>query len=175
MHQPTIVFRLIRSFRAHVAALAVVLIVAFVVVGFVRLLGRQDHAAVDTSAAYGAAKAAGAFPVASPRQLPDGWRALGSDFQPDHPAAILRVSLRAPDGGAVQLIQSAWPAASLLPEELGVTARRQGTVDVAGRGWQWYLGEGGRRALVLLETDRTIILVGTAADRDLRAFAGTLA
>ncbi|MBT8227678.1 MAG: DUF4245 domain-containing protein [Dactylosporangium sp.] len=165
-----------RPFRGVVTGAVVLLIIAFVLVGVARVFGREARQPVsaDTAAAYGAAAAAQAFPVASPTRLPDGWRALNSDFHTGEPAPMLRVGLRAPDGGAVQLIQSAWPPESLLPAELGAAARPKGDVLVAGRTWQRYLAERGMRALVLLDPDRTIILVGTASDKDLRGLAGSL-
>lgn len=163
-----------KSVRGLVSPLVVLLIVAFVVVGVVRLYDEQDQPWVDTSQAYNAAAAAGAFPVASPSPLPQGWRALTSDFQQESDDPVLRVALRAPDGGAVQLIQSAQAAESLLSEELGGSAVSQGTVDVGSRAWERYLGEGGMRALVLIDVDRTIIVVGTAGDKDLRGLAESL-
>ncbi len=164
-----------RSPRDLALSLVVLLVPVFLIVGVYRLLGHEEVPVVDTGPAYQAAQAADAFPVASPSPLPEGWRALSSDFHTGDQGPTLRVGLRAPGGGAVQLIESAHPAEALLPAELGEGARAQGVVDVDGRPWQRYAGERGLRALVLLEQHRTLILVGTAQDKELRGLAGSLA
>ena len=154
-------------------SLIVLLVPVALVVGLFRLLGHERPPVVDTAQSYQAATVAGAFPVASPSRLPKGWRPLGSSFSSDPPGPTLRVGLRAPSG-AVQLVQSSQPADAMVATELGQSARDQGSVQIAGRAWRGYAAEHGVRALVLTETGRTIVLVGTATDRDLRDLAGSL-
>jgi hypothetical protein len=165
--------RAARSPRDLALSLVALLIPVFLLVGVFRLLGHEQPPSVDTAGSYRAAAAAGAFPVASPSKLPRGWRPLSSGFSTDTPWPVLRVGLRAPSG-AVQLIESAEPAATLVPAELGAGARDQGGVQVSGKSWRSHVGEHGLRALVLPETGRTIVLVGTATERDLRDLAGLL-
>jgi hypothetical protein len=157
-----------------VVALAVVFAAGFLMIGIYRLWGGRQVAAVDTRPAYQAAQLAGAFPVASPKQLPTGWRALSSDFSTTSNGGILRIRLRAPSGGAVRLIESAYPVATLLATEVAGPPRGQGEITIAGKPWQRYAGSGGVRTLALIETGRTVLIVGTARDRELRDLAGSL-
>jgi hypothetical protein len=146
----------------------------FVAVGVYRLWGGQGPAAVDTRPAYQAAAVYGAFPIASPAPLPADWRALSSDFSTEAAGAILRIRLRAPSGGVAQLIESAWEPATLLAVELGDHPRDQGGTTIEGRPWQRYAAAGGLRALVLAEAGRTVVIVGTARERELRDLATSL-
>jgi hypothetical protein len=87
---------------------------------------------------------------------------------------VLRVGYLSPEGGSVQLVESDRPADALLREELTDSARPLGTAPVDGRGWQRYQGRPGERALVLLEPQRTLLVVGVAADRELAELARSL-
>lgn len=165
-----------RSPRDLALSLVVLLVPVFLFVGVYRLLGHEKPPVIDTGPAYQAASASGAFPVASPEPLPAKWRPLSSDFRPaGDQGPTLRVGLRAPGGGAVQLIESSHPADSLISAELGGGARPQGDVEVSGRSWQRYAAERGLRALVLLEPARTVIIIGTARDNEMRGLAQALA
>jgi hypothetical protein len=165
--------RAARSPRDLALSLIALLVPVFLVVGLFRLLGHEQPPVVDTAQTYQAAVAAGAFPVASPARLPKGWRPLSASFSTDAPAPTLRIGLRAPSG-AVQLVESSLAAGALVTAELGEGARALGEVRVADRSWQGYVGAHGVRALVLAESGRTIILIGTAGERDLRDLAESL-
>ena len=162
-----------RSSRDLVISLVVLLVPVFLFVGVYRLLGHENSPVVDTSATFDQARAA-AFPAASPQRLPSGWRVLSSDFTAGQSAPVLRVGLRAPGGGGVQLVEGTGPAQALVSGELGANARGQADVAVAGRTWRRYMGDRGLRGLVLTETGRTTIVVGTTSEKDLVEFAGTL-
>lgn len=157
-----------------ITTLLVVFAMVFVALGVYRLWGGQQPAVVDTRPAYQAAETYGAFPVASPSSLPADWRALGSDFSTRAGGAILRVQLRAPSGGTARLIETAGEPGALLAAELGDHPRDQEGATIEGRAWRRYAAAGGRRALVLAETGRTVLIVGTARERELRDLAGAL-
>ena len=76
-----------------------------------------------------------------------------------------------PDGAGLQLIQSDVPAEELLPAELTKSGRAEGTVKLDGQPWQRYTARPGERALVLLERDRTIVIVGGAHEEEQRELA----
>lgn len=166
--------RFSRSPHDLLRLLVLLTLLGFLGVGVYRLLGPERTPVVDAGATYQAARAAAVFPVASPTRLPSGWRVLTSDYQPDGGTGVLRVSLRASDGGAVQLVEGGQPADDLLSGELGPGARRQSKVVIESRTWQRYTGEHGLVALVLAEQNRMIIVVGTASDKDLRDLVGVL-
>jgi hypothetical protein len=157
-----------------VLSMLLLLVPIFLFVGVYRLLGHEDPPVVDTSVAFRAARTAAVFPVASPTQLPAQWRVVSSDFGAGDRIPTLRLGLRAPGGGGVQLIESAQPVGDLVEAELGEQARVQGEVQVAGHGWRRYAGAGGVRALVLAEPARTVIVVGNTKDRYLTQLAGAL-
>ena len=174
MQQTATVSRTSRSPRDLVISMVVLLVPIFLFVGVYRLLGHDNPPVVDTSGSFREARAA-AFPALSPTPLPGGWHALSSDFRAGQPASVLRVGLRAPGGGVVQLVESSQDSESLVADELGAKARGQGEVDVAGSTWRRYAGERGLRALVLVEAGRSVIIVGSAKDKELVQLAGALA
>ena len=64
----------------------------------------------------------------------------------------------------MQLVQSNVPADRLLPAELTGRASRRGRPSWPGATWQRYTARGNEQALVLLEPNRTVIVVGDARD-----------
>jgi hypothetical protein len=155
-------------------SLLVLLVPIALMVGLFRYLGHDEPSVVDPGAAYAAARSANEFAVLEPA-LPGGWKVQTALFQRQPTGGVLRIGVLSPGGGAMQLVETATPAASYVPTELGQQARGQGTADVGGRPWTWYAG--GReqeRALVFTDSGRTVIVYGRASDGDLRTLASSL-
>ena len=64
-------------------------------------------------------------------------------------------------------MQSSVPPERLLPTELTAEGQPQGQTDLGGLTWQRYTARGNEQALVLLEPDRTVIVIGDARDTEL--------
>ncbi|MFY1675255.1 DUF4245 domain-containing protein [Plantactinospora sp. WMMB334] len=157
-----------RSTRDIVISLLVLLVPIALVIGFGRLvLGADQPVLVDPTPAVRQARAAGAFPVSEPAGLGEGWRTVTADFRREAAGATLRIGYLSPDGDGVQLVQSSLPADGLLPAELTRDGRPRGVVELGGRGWQRYTARPGESALVLLEPDRTVLVVGQAPESEL--------
>jgi Protein of unknown function (DUF4245) len=155
-------------------ALLVLLVPIFALLTAYRWVGGESPTVVDTASAYDTARAARLFPVAEPTGLPAGWEAASSAFQRGDAGAVLRVGFRTPQGGTAQLIESNVPPENLIAGELGEQARVDETVTVRGLQWQRYAADRGRRALVLRQSDRTIIVVGEASIEELATLAGAV-
>lgn len=156
-------------------SLLVILVPILLFLAFYRVvLGGDQPARVDPAPAIAEARAAGAFPVSQPAGLGDGWRPVNAKFQTADGFRTLRIGYVSPEGAGVQLVQSNVPAERLLPAELTRNGQAQGATEVAGRDWQRYSARAGERALVLLQPERTVIVVGKAAEGELRDLAGAL-
>jgi hypothetical protein len=171
--------------RDMVRAMVVLMVPVILLVALYRFLGNDSPPTVDTSSAYGAARAANAFPVITPTGLDDGWHIATATYRdgacspspatPRSACGILRLGMTSPAGGALQLVESNTPPATLLLDELGPTARANGTVDVNGTPWQRYTAlRPDEKAIVLTTPGRTIIVVGKADERDLITVAASL-
>lgn len=146
-------------------SLLVLLIPIALLVAFNRfVLDGEEPTVVDPAPAISLAQAAGMFPVDQPTGLDPAWRAVRADFRRAKDGATLRVGYLAPGDAGVQLVQSDVPAETLLPTELAEGVRPDGTIEIAGRQWQRYPGRPGERALVLLEPERTVLVVGSAEE-----------
>lgn len=164
-----------RSAKDMALSLLVLLLPIGLLVGFNRfVLDGEKPTVVDPAAAVSQARAAGLFPVDQPVGLGSDWRAVRADFRREENGATLRIGYLTPAGEGVQLVQSNHPAERLLATELTSAGRPQGTVDVAGEAWQRYSARPGERALVLLEPQRAIIVVGAAEESRLRELAAAL-
>ncbi|WBB77460.1 DUF4245 domain-containing protein [Micromonospora sp. WMMD882] len=161
-----------RSPKDMALSLLVLLIPIALLVAFYRgFLGGEQPTVVDPAPAVEQARAADAFPVAEPSGLGDGWRTVNARFRQSGDGSTLRLGYLTPEGRGVQLVQGNVPAEKLLPAELTDQSRPQGALDLDGRSWQRYTARGSERALVLLEPDRTVIVVGDAGETELRELA----
>jgi hypothetical protein len=157
-----------------VISLLVLLVPVMLLIGGYQLLaGRTQPVEVDPAPTLAAAEAAG-LPVSAPTGLPDDWVPVSAVFRRTGEGLTLRVGYVTPGGGSTQLVQSTVPAERLLPAELPEAAAPAGSLDLAGRSWQRYQADAGR-ALVLLEPDRTVIVVGAVEEAELRTLAAALA
>lgn len=164
-----------RSPKDMAISLLVLLIPIALLIGFYRVfLGGDQAAEIDPSPTVAQARSINAFPVSEPAGLADGWRSITATLQRPEGAVTLRLGYLSPDGGGVQLVQSNVPAERLLPAELTDQGQPQGPADVAGRSWLTYTARAGERALVLMEPGRTVIVVGSARESELRDLAGSL-
>ena len=164
-----------RSPKDMAISLLVLLVPIALLLAFYRVvLGGDEPAMVDPTPVIAQARAVDAFPVREPVGLPSGWRPVRAAFQQADGGRVLRIGYVSPQDRGVQLLQSNVPAERLLPAQLTSSGRPQGATDVVGRSWQRYTARAGERALVLLEPDRTVIVVGAAAEAELRDLAASL-
>ncbi|MCW3815371.1 DUF4245 domain-containing protein [Micromonospora sp. DR5-3] len=163
-----------RSPRDMALSLLVLLVPIALLLAFYRgVLGGDEPAAVDPAPAVQQAREAGAFPVSSPEGLSSGWRTVSARYQAEAGGATLRIGYVTPEGRGAQLVESNVPAEKLLPVELK-GGQPQGPADLAGVSWQRYTARSNEQALVLLEPNRTVIVVGDARDNELRQLATAL-
>ncbi|MFG2053586.1 DUF4245 family protein [Micromonospora sp. NPDC048930] len=163
-----------RSPRDMALSLLVLLVPIALLLAFYRgFLGGDAPATVDPAPAVEQARSAGAFPVSQPEGLGKGWRTVSARYQAEAGGATLRIGYLTPEGRGAQLVESSVPADKLLPAELK-GGRPQGPVDLPGRTWQRYTARDNEQALVLLEPNRTVIVVGDAGENELRQLVGAL-
>lgn len=155
-------------------SLLVLLVPVFLVVGLYQwLYGTNTPAPVDQTPAVTSARSAG-FEVAEPAGLSDQWVPVSAVFRDIDGGITVRLGYVTPEGQGVQLVQSTVPAGRLLPAELTEQARPEGVVEVDRRVWQRYASRPGERVLVLLEPDRTTLVVGPTSVAELRELAASL-
>lgn len=161
--------------RDMALSLVVLLVPVFVVVLIYRVVqGGDQPVEADTASAISQARAAGAFPVSDMAGLDDDWLPISAAFQQGDGGKTLRIGYVTPDDGGVQLVQSSVPADRLLPIELSADGKPQGSTDIEGETWQRYSARKGEAALVLLEPERTVIVVGHADESELRELAAAV-
>ncbi|MGH3735122.1 MAG: DUF4245 domain-containing protein [Micromonosporaceae bacterium] len=155
-------------------SLAVLLVpIALVLLFFQFIGGDREVTVVDPDPAIAEARAAG-LEVASPHDLPDGWKPTSAVTRVSGSTVTLRIGYVSPGGGFVQLVESNADPEGLLRTELDGGRRPDGTVRIGGRDWQTYPGRESERAVVLTEPRRTVIVLGQAPDEELRALATSL-
>lgn len=164
-----------RSPRDMAVSLLVLLVPIALLLGFYRVvLGGDDPVLVDPAPAVAEARSAAAFPVSEPAGLAAGWRVISASFRTVEGGRVLRIGYVSPDGGGVQLLQTDVPVDRFLPGELGREARARGAAALPGGGWQRYTARRGEQALVLLQPDRTVVVVGGVTERELGQLAAAL-
>ncbi|GAA2514946.1 DUF4245 domain-containing protein [Pilimelia columellifera] len=160
--------------RDMALSLVALLVPIAIMAGVYRLAQGGDRPiTVDVAAVFAQVRAAGDFPAAEPRRLPDDWAPISANYAPGDGQAMLRVGYVGPSGAGYQLIESDRPADQLLAAELGAT-RPAGPVVIDGRPWQQYPGRAGETALALLTPERTVLVIGTGPAAELRSLAASL-
>jgi hypothetical protein len=154
-------------------SMLVLIIPVVIIVALFRAFGHEDVQVIDPGPTLAEARAA-AFPVAEPTGLDRGWRPINAGFHRAGAGATLRIGYVTPRGAGVQLIESSEPTATLEEREFGGRVQNRGTVDINGRQWRLATVRAGDAALVLLEPNRTIIVVGRATDAELTNLAKSL-
>ncbi|HEX6077084.1 MAG TPA: DUF4245 domain-containing protein [Micromonosporaceae bacterium] len=159
--------------RDLVLSLAVLLVPILLVVLLFQYLGADDEVTVvDPGPAFSQARDAG-LDVVRPGDLPAGWRPVSAVLREDAGAVTLRVGYVTSGGGFLQLVESDRDAEPLLRRELG-DGRPGGTEPIGGVPWQAYPGRDGERALVWLEPERTVLVLGRAPASEMRTLAASL-
>lgn len=156
-------------------SLLVLLVPVVVLIGGYQVLsGRTDPVAVDQTGVLSQARSAG-LPVAEPAAgLGPEWVPVSGVFEREPAGETLRLGFASPDGESVQLLQSSIPARTLLAERYPDAGSPTGEVIVDGERWQVYSTRPGEQALLLASPDLTVLVVGTAAEPELREAAAAL-
>lgn len=164
-----------RSPKDMALSLLILLVPIALLLAFYRgFLGGDSPVTVDPAPALQQARSANAFPVAEPTGLGDDWRTVNARFRTEADGSTLRIGYVTPEGRGAQLVESNVPAEKLLPAEL-TEGQPQGAADLpGGLSWQRYTARGNEHALVLLEPNRTVIVVGDAGETELRKLATSL-
>jgi hypothetical protein len=156
-------------------SLAVLLIpIALLLVFYRVVLDGDKPVTVDPGSTIQEAQSAGLFPVAVPGGLSDNWHVSSATFQRQSNGATLRIGYIDPDDNGLQLIESSVPPTALLPVELGTAAKPLDTYRADARLWRLYDARPGEQALVLSESDRTIVVVGRTGVKNLETLASSL-
>ncbi len=154
--------------------MAVLLVpIALIVLLFRFIGGDREVTVVDPGPPIAEAQRAG-LAVLKPRGLSDEWKPTSAITHTEDGSVTLRIGYVTPSGGFAQLVETNADAEAVMRKELGGGPRPDGTVRIGDARWQTYPARGNERALVLLEPERTILVVGKAPDRELRDLANSL-
>lgn len=159
--------------RDLVISLLVLLVPVLVLVGGYQILaGRTQPVEIDPAPAITAARADG-MAVRAP-DGPAGWVPISAVYAQEGHGGTVRIGYVRPDGGSAQLIQSGAPADLVLAAVLPAGATPAGTVAVAGQPWQHYTAGSGEQALVWLEPELTMLVIGRMSDGELAELAAAV-
>jgi len=157
-----------------VSLLVLLVPIALLLLFYRFVLDGDEPVKVDPAPTVATARAANLFQISEPTGLDEGWTPVSAAWQQVDGGRALRIGYVSPGGGGVQVVQTNAPVDSFLPIELTADAQPQGNVDVGGTAWQIYTARPGERALVLLEPERTVFVLGSAAQDELRELAASL-
>lgn len=164
-----------RGPRDMALSLLVLLVPIALLLAFYRLvLGGDQPVVVDPAPALDQARSAAVFPVAEPTGLGAGWRPVAARFERRDGYATLRIGYVTPSGGGAQVVQGNAPADKLLGAELSTSARPGAETTVGDRAWRRYTSGRGEQALVLVERNRAVIVIGAVGEQEVRDLAGAL-
>ena len=164
-----------RTGRDMLLALASLLVPILLIGGLLRACGSAAPTVVDPTPQIDNARAAGLFTVLVPHGLDEGWRPVQATFgRENETVGTLRLGYLTPSGGQLLLVESNADVSVLLASELGDEVRPDGEVMVAGRAWTRSVVRGDERSLVLVESDRIIVIVGRAPADEMTELAGSL-
>ena len=164
-----------RSPRDMAMSLGVLLVPIVLLLLFYRVvLDGEKPISVDAAPTIQQARSAAVFPVLVPQGLNEDWHTVSATFKRETEGATLRLGYVDPENDPIQLVQSSVPTATLLPVELGKDPKAVSTFRDGPRAWQRYEARAGESALILLEKDRTIIVVGMTESKTLESFASSL-
>jgi Protein of unknown function (DUF4245) len=164
-----------RSPRDMAISLLVLLIPIALLLTFYRVVLSGDApVTIDAAPTIQQAEAAKAFPVAVPQGLANDWHTTSATFTRSTDGVTLRLGYVAPDDDAALVIESNVPADKLLRAELGKEAQPRGTFRDGEVAWRSYVSRPGETALVLLEQNRTIIVLGNTKEKNLQMLAAAI-
>jgi hypothetical protein len=155
-----------------ISLLVLLVPVLLLIGGYQVVSGRTQPVPTDPAEALAAAERAGLETV-SPQGLDSAWVPISAVFQPE-PAATVRVGYVTPSGDSLQVLQTGLPSDQVLTRELTEPRQPGGEIELGGVLWQQYRSGSGKRALVRLEPDRTVLVFGSAAIPELHEFAAAL-
>jgi hypothetical protein len=141
------------------------------------VLDGSKPASIDAGPAIESARRAELFEISEPRDLGEDWHVQSATFkrqEGQEKVATLRLGYAAPSAEPLQLVESNVATATLIPAELGEDPKATGTIQAGSRTWQQYSARDGETALVVLEKDRTVIVIGQAKLDELKQFATSL-
>lgn len=164
-----------RSTRDMMWSLGVLIVPIALLLLFYRFVLNGDApVTVDPSPTIQEAQQARAFPVLVPQGLGGDWHPSSATFTKGANGATLRIGYVDPGKDPIQLVESSVPSATLLPAELTDKAQPVTTFRAANGVWRLYNSRPGEQALVKLDQDRTVIVVGKAGVERLEQFASAL-
>lgn len=168
-----------RPFMSGMVALAVALVAA---IGWY-YAGRPDESVqpvrtVDWSAWVNAGRADDALRMYAPDALPDGWRATSARYQGGRDARW-RLGMLTDTGKFVGLEETYDSARELVVRVVDEDATQGPDVTINGITWQSWSDRGGDYALSRDITvpggrSESVLVVGSAPDAEIRAFAASL-
>ena len=170
-----------RSNGGLVGAMIVSVVLVLLFVGY-RAAFRDNKATplpdVDYSISLKAGRAEKELMVLAPPSLPRGWRATSASYHPGS-APTWHLGLLTPDKEYVGVEESRATVGQLVQEHVDPDAARGKDVTIAGERWQSYTDSGGDYAVArsLRQGGRSVesyVVVGSAPDATIRAFAATL-
>ena len=133
---------------------------------------------VDYAVGVKAARADGQLLVAAPPALPTGWKATSATY--DRGASpTWHLGFLTEERRYVGVEESRSSIEELAQEHVDTAAERGRDVTIAGKTWQTWTDEGGDYAVARSlkaggGTAESWLVVGTAPEKDIRDFAGTL-
>jgi Protein of unknown function (DUF4245) len=158
-----------------VMSLAILIIpIALLLIFYRVVLNGDAPATIDAAPTIQVAQQAALFPVSVPQGLNDDWHTSSATFKRQADGATLRIGYVDPDDDPIQLVESSVPSETLLPAELSKEAKVIGNHRAANGVWRLYDGRPGERALVLVEANRTVVVVGKTDEKNLETLAESL-
>jgi len=148
--------------------------IALLLVFYRVVLSGDAPVTVDPSPAIDEAQHAAVFPVAVPQGLGGDWHTTSAIFSRPTGGVTLRIGYVDPDKDPIQLVESSVPPATLLPAELTAAAEPVTNFRAANGVWKLYTSRPGEQALVKVDQNRTIIVVGKAAVQNLERLASAI-
>lgn len=171
---PAVPVRPSRRPRDLVLSLLVLVVPVLLLVGGYQVLAdRHEPVRVAPDAQIAIARRAG-LEVLAPVGLERTWVPVSAAFREADGGATLRIGYVTPQDRPVQLVQSSIPPDRLLSRELARDPAAGGTVSVDGVEWHRYPAGNGETALLRSEPRLTVLVVGSAEERELRELAGAL-
>src|SRR3954453_22615907 len=113
--------------------------------------------------------------VLAPTDLPRGWRANAATFGSARGRAHLHIGFATPGSLFAGVDESNGPPAQLLSGVLGPRGTTvTGTTTIAGETWETRRSQRGEQALTVTRGPLTVVVTGSATERQLRTLAGSL-
>ncbi len=170
-----------RTSGGLVGAMLVTVLVVVAFVAFRAVTGDKEPTpvrAVDYQAAVTTARADNQLAVLAPERLPLGWKATSATYD-GGAAPTWHLGLLTEDSRYVGVEEARSSVEDLVDEHVDADAERGKDVTIEGETWQTWTDAGGDYAVARSldaggQTVESWLVVGTAAEDEIRDFAGTL-